>query len=987
MHHYKIVLATVAVISVSFLTNAAPISSRQAKNRMPKHLSAKIENLKPLKFETSNHKDIDIYNIPEGGYVMVSRDSDLPPVMGMVDSGHFDLNEASPAMLDYIEALANSEYPQYAASDREPIEPLVKAKWNQLWPYNKFCPVKNGVQCPTGCVATSLAQIVRTTGGVRWAGVGKYTDNGQIRTLDYASLNPDIAIMPDIPDGSAGTDEIAKLMLAAGVASNMMYGTEESATTEPEALLGLLDNFGYDPDYTMIHWRYMFTPSEWEDLIYSEFLAGRPVFYGGQGNGTGHAFLCDGYNEYGLWHINWGWGGVSDGYFPLTGLNPSQLGIGGGNGTGYNNLQRIITIVPFDAPAKPNYKRILGSCKLNDDNSFSVMYRQTGSNSETVIYPAIAIIDDNDYSDTPEIAAVVPLRQLELSASSLKTTGWIESVDFKSLGLDPGVYRVCAAWRLSEEDPWRIAQAAQHDEDNYYEILTVTPENATISHPEKAYQAIVLAELEVTERCRETAYAPVRIVLANHNISYSGRYPLCIYDTNGNRIATYNLEISLPHGSFKEFSLSVPLTLENGSRIPAGDYIIAPEDRMSYGTPLKIEISIPGVLNGTDGLTVTNTDLLPDILYSGQKWPHTPKVNNTGGTRTEKIGVAFFSPTGEWIRQLGRTSFDLSSGAALCPLDFEVSGLEPGIYSVAYYCGGDLAPRKTIRIGDNVDGIYYAPVNENPACATLFSTEMTDYSGDIEVPQTITLANKKYTVTSIAPDAFRGAQHLTSLTLPETITHLGTNSLAHCTSLSYMRIQSPVITHSSNIATASGINPDLECYVRDSLHTGFSNPKVALGTVYTEITGLKTETDKVVIDGSNISECSVCVVPEPCSATINSSINIAIQDSSVVSAVAGFDPGKGWTLSFTPVSVGNTTVTLTHAQPWIDAKTLDVEVTPEAFSVIESIELQNTEPAYLYGIDGTLLSTEYHYDNRSSLPSGIYIVIANGKVPQKIFIK
>ena len=38
----------------------------------------------------------------------------------------------------------------------------------------------------------------------------------------------------------------------------------------------------------------------------------------GSGNGIGgHAFVCDGYDGKGYYHINWGWGGDSDAYFLL----------------------------------------------------------------------------------------------------------------------------------------------------------------------------------------------------------------------------------------------------------------------------------------------------------------------------------------------------------------------------------------------------------------------------------------------------------------------------------------------------------------------------------------------------------------------------------------------------------------------------------------------------------------------------------------------
>ena len=71
------------------------------------------------------------------------------------------------------------------------------------------------------------------------------------------------------------------------------------------------------------------------------FRSSRPVLYGGLSATAGHLFVFDGYDINDFFHINWGWGGLSDGYYALTALNPSSQGIGGGSG-GYNSHQDIV---------------------------------------------------------------------------------------------------------------------------------------------------------------------------------------------------------------------------------------------------------------------------------------------------------------------------------------------------------------------------------------------------------------------------------------------------------------------------------------------------------------------------------------------------------------------------------------------------------------------------------------------------------------------
>ena len=88
---------------------------------------------------------------------------------------------------------------------------------------------------------------------------------------------------------------------------------------------------------------------QWEQLIYDEVAAGRPVPYAGFNNGSsGHSFICDGYDGNGLFHFNWGWGGSGDGYFSLSVLNPSSRAVGYCLGQ-----DAVINIKPTDDGSQP----------------------------------------------------------------------------------------------------------------------------------------------------------------------------------------------------------------------------------------------------------------------------------------------------------------------------------------------------------------------------------------------------------------------------------------------------------------------------------------------------------------------------------------------------------------------------------------------------------------------------------------------------------
>ena len=75
-----------------------------------------------------------------------------------------------------------------------------------------------------------------------------------------------------------------------------------------------------------------------------------PVFYMGvTSDEGGHAFVCDGYRD-GYFHINWGWSGVSNGYFLLWSLDPDVQGTGGSSsGNGFDFYQDILTARPAEA--------------------------------------------------------------------------------------------------------------------------------------------------------------------------------------------------------------------------------------------------------------------------------------------------------------------------------------------------------------------------------------------------------------------------------------------------------------------------------------------------------------------------------------------------------------------------------------------------------------------------------------------------------------
>ena len=58
--------------------------------------------------------------------------------------------------------------------------------------------------------------------------------------------------------------------------------------------------------------RFNYTNEAWEKLIYEEVANKRPVLYSGFSDTGGHEFVIDGYDNMGLFHVNWSWSGADD---------------------------------------------------------------------------------------------------------------------------------------------------------------------------------------------------------------------------------------------------------------------------------------------------------------------------------------------------------------------------------------------------------------------------------------------------------------------------------------------------------------------------------------------------------------------------------------------------------------------------------------------------------------------------------------------------
>ena len=277
----------------------------------------------------------------DGGFVIVSADDSYSPILGYSDHGQFDYDNAPDGLLfmlgevnDEIQRVIEANLPVKAdiASRWNNLEktgamrpekgtpivgPLIELKWNQDAPYNMYVP--SG--CPTGCVATAMAQLMKYWNWpVQGTGEHAYEWNGQTLSANFGETTYDWDNMiPYYANGS--TDEqkvaVATLMYHCGVSVNMNYEPDGSGAYSQDVPVSISNYFSYSDHATHIgkYGNY----DEWIALLKSNIDQHIPLYYSGQSSQGGHAFVCDGYDNDDLFYFNWGWGGVSNGYFLIDG--------------------------------------------------------------------------------------------------------------------------------------------------------------------------------------------------------------------------------------------------------------------------------------------------------------------------------------------------------------------------------------------------------------------------------------------------------------------------------------------------------------------------------------------------------------------------------------------------------------------------------------------------------------------------------------------
>ena len=295
-------------------------------------------------FTDRNESCFYVFNVGNEGFIIISADDFYRPVIGYSENGAFDVNDVPPALQDYLNGIAesrsinkvtNAAAPDVAAdwnmlaktgrlvsrNGGRGVDYLVQTQWDQSYPYNYFCPEDpdgSGGHAYVGCLATSMAQLVAF-----W----KYPEHGNGSHCyyheDYGTICADfentyydwdhIANKINANSPIEEIEAVALISFHCGVTIDMGYGPDGSGGASGP-IPGAMHNYFSYSDACVQYRRDDFETETWKDMVREQFDMGWPMYYGGCDDGC-HAFICDGYDDYDMFHFNLGWSGSSDGWY------------------------------------------------------------------------------------------------------------------------------------------------------------------------------------------------------------------------------------------------------------------------------------------------------------------------------------------------------------------------------------------------------------------------------------------------------------------------------------------------------------------------------------------------------------------------------------------------------------------------------------------------------------------------------------------------
>jgi len=519
------------------------------------------------------------YNAPNNmGWVIVAADDAAHPIIGYSTTGSFNMNNPAPQFVKWME-MYRSEAREIAENKIEAdqtidaewkmhltnnyshaegaagVNPLMSTKWNQAPYENALCPYDNTYSQRTvsGCVATAMAQIMKF-----WNFPAQGSGNHSYNHPKYGTLSANFGgttynwtSMPNTL--TSANSAVATLMYHCGVSVDMNYGvgsqggsgayviSSKSPVTHC-AEYAYKTYFGYATSLQGLE-RANYTASAWMALLKADLDAGRPMQYAGFGQG-GHTWVCDGYDNNDRFHMNWGWGGMYDGYFLLTSLNPGTGGAGSGAGTYNSGQQVVLGIKPTTGGGGGGSTfdiRMYSTITINPNpikyqTSFTVNADVANYGTNTFNGEIAAAL----YTSAGSFVAFVENKTGMSMASNTHYTG---GLTFSNSGLSatPGAYQVCIFYKPTGGNWMQVSDG------NYTSCKNVSITNSTAtSSALQLYTAIT----------SPTSVLPTQSFVVNYDVlnvsglNFTGYITVDLHDATGTyikEIGRYTISTPLPN--------------------------------------------------------------------------------------------------------------------------------------------------------------------------------------------------------------------------------------------------------------------------------------------------------------------------------------------------------------------------------------------------------------------------------------------------------
>lgn len=400
------------------------------------------------------------------GFVIISGDDRAPKVLGYSDSGTIDPSNLPPQLkailarfaegIDKLPDVKHKSWSKAPTRSEEKGVLIPTANWGQGYPYNTECPEKDGEPTLTGCVATAMAIAMKHHNWPESYDWDAMPMNTEADPLDFEKDSP----------------ELARLMHDAGEAVFMEYDPYESGAYLDWIGHRMQYVFHYSPECQYLGWE-NYELENWNSMLKAQLDKGNPVIYDGFGSGGHHAFILDGYDGDELYHVNWGWNGMGNGYYALLDLTPFE----GENFSDHQGM--VINIEPDHDMGEYSecfvdfgYLWALGSTHRAAEMNLSVENIETGKpfqliNDRITITPGfegivgVAIVDKDD--NIKEV-----LRTHHVSSFQ----EWNNSYSITSTAIR--YYDLIPTCEIVSSD--RLQLVSKHDKDDKFRLMLGTME-------------------------------------------------------------------------------------------------------------------------------------------------------------------------------------------------------------------------------------------------------------------------------------------------------------------------------------------------------------------------------------------------------------------------------------------------------------------------------------------------------------------------------